>query len=214
MDDLIREEEIERERERDGKQPVEFDQAINYVNKIKDRFRNSEHVYKSFLEILNQYRHSAKGITEVYDQAWHSCCATEEAVTHVTVCSLLALLMSTTQVAHEASLGLWRVQVAALFAEHDDLLEEFTFFLPDSKAPHRAAMERQRQLQAQQAAAELSNRRRQEALFSQAVRSCTACHSHRAPYCLCLSCPTIVLTLRWCGLGSRCSLLVSRVLLY
>jgi paired amphipathic helix protein Sin3a len=65
MDDLIREEQME---ERDAKQPVEFDQAINYVNKIKDRFRNSEHVYKSFLEILNQYRHSHKGIKEVYDQ--------------------------------------------------------------------------------------------------------------------------------------------------
>jgi histone deacetylase complex regulatory component SIN3 len=36
------------------------------------------------------------------------------------------------------------LQVAYLFREHDDLLEEFTYFLPDSQAPHRAAMERQR----------------------------------------------------------------------
>lgn len=67
MEELIQEEQAEREREH-PKQPVEFDQAINYVNKIKDRFRASEHVYKSFLEILNQYRKAQKGIKEVYDQ--------------------------------------------------------------------------------------------------------------------------------------------------
>ena len=39
------------------------------MNKIRDRFRQSEHVYKNFLEILHQYRHSQKGIHEVYDQA-------------------------------------------------------------------------------------------------------------------------------------------------
>jgi histone deacetylase complex regulatory component SIN3 len=32
------------------------------------------------------------------------------------------------------------LQVAQLFHAHDDLLEEFTFFLPDSKAPHRGAL--------------------------------------------------------------------------
>jgi histone deacetylase complex regulatory component SIN3 len=51
-----------------------------------------------------------------------------------------------------------RVQVATLFAAHDDLLEEFTFFLPDSKAPHRAAMERQRLLREQRAAADAAPR--------------------------------------------------------
>jgi hypothetical protein len=63
-------------------------------------------------------------------------------------------------------------QVAALFAEHDDLLEEFTFFLPDSKAPHRAAMERQRQLAEQRHALEQSTRRRahlHEGLLAQEV---------------------------------------------
>lgn len=36
------------------------------------------------------------------------------------------------------------MQVAYIFRDHEDLLEEFTYFLPDSQAPHRAAMERQR----------------------------------------------------------------------
>jgi paired amphipathic helix protein Sin3a len=65
MEDLIREEQQELSAQ---KQPVEFDQAINYVNKIKDRFRSAEGEYKSFLEILNQYRKSQKGIKEVYEQ--------------------------------------------------------------------------------------------------------------------------------------------------
>ncbi|CAM6050362.1 unnamed protein product, partial [Sphagnum compactum] len=50
------------------KQPVEFDQAINYVNKIKARFQNDEHVYKAFLEILNMYRKGNKSINEVYHE--------------------------------------------------------------------------------------------------------------------------------------------------
>ena len=67
MEDLLREEAQEQQMNA-GKQPVEFDQAINYVNKIKDRFRTDESVYKNFLEILNQYRKAQRGIKEVYDQ--------------------------------------------------------------------------------------------------------------------------------------------------
>jgi paired amphipathic helix protein Sin3a len=67
MEDLLREEAQEQQMQ-SGKQPVEFDQAINYVNKIKDRFRTDESVYKNFLEILNQYRKAQRGIKEVYDQ--------------------------------------------------------------------------------------------------------------------------------------------------
>ncbi|KAJ4960471.1 hypothetical protein NE237_020381 [Protea cynaroides] len=74
------------------KKPVEFEEAINFVNKIKTRFQNDDHVYKSFLDILNMYRKENKSITEVYQE------------------------------------------VAALFRDHSDLLEEFTHFLPDSSA--------------------------------------------------------------------------------
>ena len=51
-----------------NKAPVEFDQAITYVNKIKQRFANDERVYKAFLEILNLYRKGQKTIANVYDE--------------------------------------------------------------------------------------------------------------------------------------------------
>ncbi|XP_030553614.2 paired amphipathic helix protein Sin3-like 2 isoform X1 [Rhodamnia argentea] len=74
------------------KRTVEFEEAISFVNKIKKRFQNDEHVYKSFLEILNMYRKEHKDINEVYSE------------------------------------------VASLFEDHADLLEEFTRFLPDNSA--------------------------------------------------------------------------------
>ncbi|XP_010936783.1 paired amphipathic helix protein Sin3-like 4 [Elaeis guineensis] len=74
------------------KRPVEFEEAISFVNKIKNRFQNDEHVYKSFLDILNMYRRENKSIHDVYQE------------------------------------------VAALFQNHHDLLEEFTHFLPDASA--------------------------------------------------------------------------------
>ncbi|XP_061360798.1 paired amphipathic helix protein Sin3-like 4 isoform X1 [Gastrolobium bilobum] len=74
------------------KKPVEFEEAINFVNKIKTRFQGDDHVYKSFLDILNMYRKENKSITEVYQE------------------------------------------VAALFQDNPDLLDEFTHFLPDTSA--------------------------------------------------------------------------------
>ncbi|XP_023641176.1 paired amphipathic helix protein Sin3-like 1 isoform X2 [Capsella rubella] len=50
------------------KKTVEFEEAINFVNKIKKRFKHDEHVYKSFLEILNMYRKEDKEIGEVYNE--------------------------------------------------------------------------------------------------------------------------------------------------
>ncbi|CAL1392009.1 unnamed protein product [Linum trigynum] len=72
------------------KKTVEFDEAMNFVNKIKKRFQNDEHVYKSFLDTLKIYRKEHKDINEVYKE------------------------------------------VAALFKDHPDLLDEFTRFLPDN----------------------------------------------------------------------------------
>ncbi|KAK1383711.1 paired amphipathic helix protein Sin3-like 2 [Heracleum sosnowskyi] len=87
------------------KKTVEFEEAISFVNKIKKRFQNDDdHVYKSFLDILNMYRKEHKGIEEVY---------------------------------HE---------VAALFDDHPDLLDEFIRFLPDASAvasAHNASVGRQ-----------------------------------------------------------------------
>ncbi|KAK8655383.1 hypothetical protein V6N13_107963 [Hibiscus sabdariffa] len=50
------------------KKPVEFEEAINFVNKIKTRFQGDDHVYKSFLDILNLYRKENKSINEVYQE--------------------------------------------------------------------------------------------------------------------------------------------------
>ncbi|KAH7852863.1 hypothetical protein Vadar_030208 [Vaccinium darrowii] len=44
------------------------DESISFVNKIKKRFQNNDHVYKSFLDILNMYRKKHKGVNEVYDE--------------------------------------------------------------------------------------------------------------------------------------------------
>ncbi|KAK4598272.1 hypothetical protein RGQ29_015659 [Quercus rubra] len=73
-----------------SKKPVEFEEAISFVNKIKTRFQGDDRVYKSFLDILNMYRKENKSISEVYQE------------------------------------------VAALFQDHQDLLDEFTHFLPDN----------------------------------------------------------------------------------
>ncbi|KAL6143381.1 hypothetical protein ACLB2K_054076 [Fragaria x ananassa] len=49
------------------KKPAEFEEAINFVNKIKERFQDDDNrVYKAFLDILNKYRKEDKPISEVY----------------------------------------------------------------------------------------------------------------------------------------------------
>ncbi|ORX62697.1 hypothetical protein DM01DRAFT_1003788 [Hesseltinella vesiculosa] len=48
--------------------PVEFNHAINYVNKIKNRFSGEPDVYKQFLEILQTYQKEQRPIQEVYSQ--------------------------------------------------------------------------------------------------------------------------------------------------
>ncbi|XP_020268792.1 paired amphipathic helix protein Sin3-like 4 [Asparagus officinalis] len=82
------------------KKPVEFEEAISFVNKIKNRFQSDDQVYKSFLDILNMYRRESKSIEEVYQE------------------------------------------VAILFRNHHDLLEEFRHFLPDTSVgigPHASS---------------------------------------------------------------------------
>ncbi|KTW30764.1 hypothetical protein T552_00476 [Pneumocystis carinii B80] len=48
------------------KAPVEFNHAINYVNKIKNRFSNEPDTYKRFLEILQTYQKEQRPIQDVY----------------------------------------------------------------------------------------------------------------------------------------------------
>lgn len=49
-------------------QPVEFNHAINYVNKIKNRFQDQPEIYKKFLEILNTYQKDQKNFKEAGKQ--------------------------------------------------------------------------------------------------------------------------------------------------
>ncbi|GAN05808.1 paired amphipathic helix protein Sin3a isoform 1 [Mucor ambiguus] len=51
----------------DKKPPVEFNHAINYVNRIKNRFASNPDIYKQFLEVLKTYQKEQKPIDEVYD---------------------------------------------------------------------------------------------------------------------------------------------------
>ena len=48
--------------------PIEFDQAVTYVNKIKSRFSEDEHGYKTFLDILQTYQREQRSIKDVYKQ--------------------------------------------------------------------------------------------------------------------------------------------------
>ncbi|CAF1010544.1 unnamed protein product [Adineta ricciae] len=99
-------------------QPVEFNHAINYVNKIKNRFHQSPNIYKTFLEILHTYQKQQKDAKEI------------PSGTLATNTSLLsarptnqATLLSETEV---------YAKVAQLFTNHEDLLAEFSQFLPDA----------------------------------------------------------------------------------
>lgn len=86
-----------------GSQPVEFNHAINYVNKIKNRFQGQPEIYKAFLEILHTYQKEQRAVKE-------------------------------SQGAHKPTLSETQVfdQVAKLFKNQEDLLQEFGQFLPDA----------------------------------------------------------------------------------
>ncbi|GAA5967187.1 hypothetical protein JCM11641_000470 [Rhodosporidiobolus odoratus] len=48
--------------------PMEFNHAITYVNKIKNRFIREPETYKAFLEILQTYQKEGRAIQDVYAQ--------------------------------------------------------------------------------------------------------------------------------------------------
>ena len=48
--------------------PIEFDEAINYVSKIKKTFENYPGTYRAFLEILHKYNKCLKSIKEVSEE--------------------------------------------------------------------------------------------------------------------------------------------------
>jgi paired amphipathic helix protein Sin3a len=87
---------------------VEFGHAINYVNKIKSRFHNQPDIYKSFLEILHTYQKQQKNLKD----------------------GILSLNSTNNQnyLSETEVYG----KVANLFKNQEDLLIEFSQFLPDA----------------------------------------------------------------------------------
>uniref|UniRef100_A0A7N6AQ16 Paired amphipathic helix protein Sin3a n=1 Tax=Anabas testudineus TaxID=64144 RepID=A0A7N6AQ16_ANATE len=86
-------------------QPVEFNHAINYVNKIKNRFQGQPDIYKAFLEILHTYQKEQRNAKEAGGN--YTPALTEQEV---------------------------YAQVAKLFKNQEDLLSEFGQFLPDANS--------------------------------------------------------------------------------
>ncbi|XP_058453368.1 paired amphipathic helix protein Sin3a isoform X2 [Malaya genurostris] len=88
-------------------QPVEFNHAITYVNKIKNRFHSQPEKYKRFLEILHTYQKEQK----IYKEGPPGSC------------NVGAKQLTEAEV---------YTQVAKLFDNQEDLLREFGQFLPDA----------------------------------------------------------------------------------
>ncbi|KAM9385202.1 LOW QUALITY PROTEIN: paired amphipathic helix protein Sin3b [Pholidichthys leucotaenia] len=85
--------------------PVEFDSAISYVNKIKNRFLDNPEIYRSFLEILHTYQKEQLEVKESRGGRGSSGMTEDEVFS----------------------------KVASLFKGQEDLLAEFGQFLPDAK---------------------------------------------------------------------------------
>jgi len=51
-----------------GQQPIEFDHAINYVERIKKRFNDDTATYKKFLQILHMYQKEERSIDTVLEE--------------------------------------------------------------------------------------------------------------------------------------------------
>lgn len=85
--------------------PVEFDSAISYVNKIKNRFLDHPEIYRAFLEILHTYQKEQLEVKESRSNRSSSGMTEDEVFS----------------------------KVASLFKGQEDLLAEFGQFLPDAK---------------------------------------------------------------------------------
>lgn len=96
-------------------QPVEFNHAINYVNKIKNRFQGQPDKYKRFLEILHTYQKEQRNLKEGSTLSGNT-----GAGKHLTEAEVYS-------------------QVAKLFENQEDLLAEFGQFLPDATS-HQTAI--------------------------------------------------------------------------
>lgn len=113
-------------------QPVEFNHAISYVNKIKNRFQGQPNIYKSFLEILHKYQVGQK--TENTSQMNYN---TQSTYTYT--CFVNQKEQRNAKEAggsYTPALTEQEVyaEVAQLFKNQEDLLSEFGQFLPDANS--------------------------------------------------------------------------------
>ncbi|XP_015113100.1 paired amphipathic helix protein Sin3b isoform X4 [Diachasma alloeum] len=99
-------------------QPVEFNHAINYVNKIKNRFQGQPDKYKRFLEILHTYQKEQRNLKEAGHMGAGSG-SVPSGGKHLTEAEVYS-------------------QVAKLFENQEDLLAEFGQFLPDATSQQSA----------------------------------------------------------------------------
>lgn len=74
----------------DSRPPMEFNHAINYVNKIKNRFLKEPDTYKAFLEILQTYQKEGKAIQEVCCQVSFSLPRTRRSFVRLSFTGLLS----------------------------------------------------------------------------------------------------------------------------
>ena len=129
-----------------AKQPVEFDQAINYVNKIK-------------VWVLGRWKMDGIHLLGK-DNNGHGCVVTftDGVKRHpLTVCAPLShqaryadnervyktfLEILNSYRKGQRSIALVYEEVSLLFNKQPDLLEEFTYFLPDSTPPQVCAVGR------------------------------------------------------------------------
>ena len=88
---------------------MEFNHAINYVNKIKHRFQGQPDVYKQFLEILHTYQKDQRAMKEG---------------------GVPKSMLTESEV---------YAQVSKLFQNQEDLLSEFGQFLPEATTDHSTA---------------------------------------------------------------------------
>lgn len=88
--------------------PLEFNHAITYVNKIKNRFLHQPETYKQFLDILQNYQKEQRN-------------------------------KETSQHYRKSNESEVYARVAKLFQNQEDLLEEFSQFLPEANSAAVAA---------------------------------------------------------------------------
>lgn len=121
---------------------MEFNHAINYVNKIKNRFQGQPDIYKAFLEILHTYQVRMQMKKYSYSFFIYRLFVPGISVYFVTLPTVSFTWQKEQRNAKEAG-GNYTpalteqevyTQVARLFKNQEDLLSEFGQFLPDANS--------------------------------------------------------------------------------